>query len=135
MTDQSLPKESTSENAALQLNSHCRGSLRRSSANSQRIDRRSDQRLCPDLELDTFWYDSVARRHTDLPPLTCKRIAVSSDHLNSAILRAALIVLMILGIPVMGVLVYLNIQKSGEKPVPTQAKPVQAEPVQAEPAQ
>jgi hypothetical protein len=41
---------------------------------------------------------------------------VTSDHLNSVVFRAALIVLMLMGMPVIGILVYLNIQKAKEKP-------------------
>ncbi|KAA1259762.1 hypothetical protein LF1_22990 [Rubripirellula obstinata] len=58
---------------------------------------------------------------------------MSNDHLNSSIFRAALIVLMILGIPVIGVLVYLNIQQVKQEPAAIESETVNAEIVNAEP--
>jgi hypothetical protein len=53
---------------------------------------------------------------------------VSSDHLNSAIFRAALIVMMLMGLPLIGVLIYLNLQQVNQEPTAVEVAP--AEPVQ-----
>ncbi len=55
---------------------------------------------------------------------------MSSDHLKSSVFRAVLIVLMILGIPVIGFLVYLNIQQAKRKPVVIESESIDSESLQ-----
>lgn len=61
--------------------------------------------------------------HLRRPP---QRPTVSSDHLNPAIFRAALIVMMLMGLPLIGVLIYLNVQQMNQAPPAAEVAPVES---------